>query len=111
MAGAQIRLHLFGNRLKLHVPGALANTLSPDSMDSRQYSRNELIVSLLARCRLSEQEDLGRSYMMDRRGEGTPVFLDESHRLPGRMPEFTLTDVSKLRLLLWSADLPETDAA
>ena len=42
MAGARVRLHMFGNRLELHVPGALANTLTPESMDSRQYSRNEL---------------------------------------------------------------------
>ena len=44
MAGARVRLHMFADRLELHVPGALANTLTPDSMDLRQYSRNELIV-------------------------------------------------------------------
>ena len=106
MAGARVRLHLFGNRLELYVPGALANTLTPDSMDSRQYSRNELIVSLLARCRVSEQENLVRSHMMDRRGEGVPIILDESHELSGRIPEYTLIDDSELRLVIWSADLP-----
>ena len=106
MAGARVRLHLFGNRLVLYVPGALANTLTPDSMDSRQYSRNELIVSLLARCRVSEQENLVRSHMMDRRGEGVPIILDESHELSGRIPEYTLIDDSELRLVIWSADLP-----
>ena len=50
MAGARIRLHMFGDRLELYVPGALANTLTPDSLHLRQSSRNELIVSLLARC-------------------------------------------------------------
>ena len=107
MAGARVRLHLFGNRLELHVPGALANTLTPESMDSRQYSRNELIVSLLARCRVSEQENLVRSHMMDRRGEGVPIILDESRELSGRVPEYTLIDDSELRLAIWSADLPE----
>ena len=107
MAGARVRLHLFGNRLELHVPGALANTLTPESMDSRQYSRNELIVSLLARCRVSEQENLVRSHMMDRRGEGVPIILDESRELSGRVPEYTLLDDSELRLVIWSADLPE----
>ena len=43
VAGTRIRLHLFGNRLELYVPGALANTLTPDSMHLRQASRNELI--------------------------------------------------------------------
>ena len=109
MAGVRVRLHVFGNRLELHVPGALANTLTPDSMDSRQYSRNELIVSLLARCRVSEQENLVRSYMMDRRGEGVPIILDESRKLSGRMPEYTLLDDSELRLVIWSAGLPESD--
>ena len=107
MAGARVRLHLFGNRLELHVPGALANTLTPESMDSRQYSRNELIVSLLARCRVSEHENLVRSHMMDRRGEGVPIILDESRELSGRVPEYTLIDDSELRLAIWSADLPE----
>ena len=103
MAGARVRLHQFGNRLELYVPGALANTLTPDSMDSRQYSRNELIVSLLARCRVSEQENLVRSHMMDRRGEGVPVILDESRELSGRVPEYALLDDSELRLVIWSA--------
>ena len=110
MAGARVRLHLFGNRLELHVPGALANTLTPESMDSRQYSRNELIVSLLARCRVSEHENLVRSHMMDRRGEGVPVILDESRELSGRVPEYTLIDDSELRLVIWSADLPELNS-
>ena len=107
MAGARVRLHLFGNRLELYVPGALANTLTPESMDSRQYSRNELIVSLLARCRVSEQENLVRSHMMDRRGEGVPIILDESRELSGRVPEYTLIDDSELRVVIWSAGLPE----
>ena len=110
MAGARVRLRLFGNRLELYVPGALANTLMPDSMDSRQYSRNELIVSLLARCRVSEQENLVRSHMMDRRGDGVPIILDESRELSGRFPEYTLLDDSELRLVIWSADQPGSSA-
>ena len=108
MAGARVRLHLFGNRLELYIPGALANTLTPDSMDSRQYSRNELIVSLLARCPVTEEENLVRSHMMDRRGEGVPIILDESRELSGRVPEYTLLDDSELRLVIWSADPSES---
>ena len=111
MAGARVRLHMFGNRLELHVPGALANTLTPESMDSRQYSRNELIVSLLARCPVSEQENLVRSHMMDRRGEGVPIILDESRELSGRVPEYTLLDDSELRLVIWAAGVQEQSAA
>ena len=108
MAGARVRLHMFADRIELHVPGALANTLTPDSMDLRQYSRNELIVSLLARCSVSEQEHLVRSHMMDRRGEGVPIILDESHALSGRVPEYRLIDDSELRLMIWAADTLES---
>ena len=110
MAGARVRLHMFGNRLELHVPGALANTLTPESMDSRQYSRNELVVSLLARCPVSAQENLVRSHMMDRRGEGVPIIIDESRELSGRAPEYTLLDDSELRLVIWAADVQEQSA-
>jgi ATP-dependent DNA helicase RecG len=104
MAGARVRLHMFGDRLELYVPGGLANTLTPDSMPLRQYNRNELIVSLLARCPVSPDEGLGRSYLMDRRGDGVPIILNESNRLSGRTPEYSLIDDSELRLVIWAAN-------
>lgn len=103
MAGARIRLHMFPDRIELYVPGALANTLTTDSMADRQYSRNELIVSLLARCPVAE-EGLARTYMMERRGDGVPIILDESYDLSGRYPEYTLIDESELRLVIWAAE-------
>ena len=102
MAGARIRLHMFRNRIELYVPGGLANTLTTDSMAVRQYSRNELIVSLLARCPVME-DSLARTYMMERRGDGVPIILDESYDLSGRYPEYTLIDDSELRLVIWAA--------
>ncbi|MGH7487440.1 MAG: ATP-binding protein, partial [bacterium] len=104
MAGARVRLHMFGDRLELYVPGGLANTLTPDSMPLRQYNRNELIVSLLARCPVSPDEGLGRSFLMDRRGDGVPIILKESNRLSGRTPEYSLIDDSELRLVIWAAN-------
>ena len=101
MAGARIRLHMFVDRLELFVPGALANTLTTDSMHLRQYSRNELIVSLLARCAMPADESVGRSHIMDRRGDGVPVIRDQSHEFSGRMPEYDLIDDSELRLVIW----------
>lgn len=103
MGGARVRLHMFGDRIELYVPGGLANTLTPDSMPLRQYNRNELIVSLLARCPVGADEGLGRSYLMDRRGDGVPIILDESNRLSGRAPEYSLIDDSELRLVIWAA--------
>jgi predicted HTH transcriptional regulator len=103
MAGARVRLHMFGDRLELYVPGSLANTLTPESMPFRQYNRNELIVSLLARCPVGSNEGLGRSYLMDRRGDGVPIILEESTKLSGRAPEYSLIDDSELRLIIWAA--------
>ena len=102
MAGARIRFHLFRDRLELYVPGDLANTLTPDSMHLRQYSRNELIVSLLARCPANAAGDMGRSHLMDRRGDGVPIILGESLELSGREPEYTVVDDSELRLVIWA---------
>ena len=101
MAGARIRLHMFGDRLELYVPGALANTLTPDSLHLRQSSRNELIVSLLARCPVPS--GLGRSHMMDRRGDGVPIIRAECEQLSGFFPEYSLLDDSELRLVIQAA--------
>jgi predicted HTH transcriptional regulator len=105
MGGARIRLHMFEDRLELYVPGALANTLTPDSLHLRQYSRNELVVSLLARCPMPGDDAAGRPFLMDRRGDGVPIIQEETLRLAGRPAEYTLIDDSELRLLLPSAGL------
>lgn len=104
MAGARIRLHMFQGRLELYVPGGLANTLTPESMSMRQYSRNELIVSLLARCAVDSDAALGRTFLMDRRGDGVPIILEESRKLSGRLPEYSVIDDSELRLVIWAAN-------
>ena len=101
MAGARIRLHLFGDRLELWVPGALANTLTPDSLHLRQANRNELIVSLLARC--AAPGGVGRTRVMDRRGDGVPIIRRTSLELSGRLPEYRLIDDSELQLVIWAA--------
>ncbi len=92
---------MFADRLELYVPGLLANTLTTDSMHLRQYSQNELIASLLARCPIPIGENLGRSRVMDRRADGVPIILGDSSDLSGRMPEYTMMDDSELRLVIW----------
>lgn len=101
MAGSRIRMHMFTNRLELYVPGALANTLTPDALHLRQANRNELIVSLLARC--PAPAGVGRKYLMDRRGDGVPIILQESRELSGHSPEYSLLGESELRLVIPSA--------
>ena len=106
MSGARIRLHMFRDRLELYVPGELANTLKPDTMHLRQYNRNELIVSLLARRRVDPDLDLGRRYMMDRRGDGVPIIRKETRRLSGRLPKYELIDGNELQLVMWASREP-----
>ncbi|MGH7469673.1 MAG: ATP-binding protein [Longimicrobiales bacterium] len=106
MAGARVRLHMFADRLELDVPGGLANTLTPDSMHLRQYSRNELIVSLLARCPVPGEPGLGRSRLMDRRGDGVPIIIEESRKLSGTLPVYTVIDNSEVQLVIRAAALP-----
>ena len=101
IAGSRIRMHMFGDRLELYVPGALANTLTPDTLHLRQANRNELIVSLLAQC--PAPTGIGRRYLMDRRGDGVPIILKESRELSGHSPEYSLIGESELRLVIRAA--------
>ena len=102
VAGARVRLHMFGDRLELYVPGNLANTLTPDTLHLRQSNRNELIVSLLARC--PAPTGLGRVNLMDRRGDGVPIILQQSRDLSGHSPVYTLIDEGELRLVIRAAE-------
>ena len=92
---------MFEDRLELYVPGALANTLTPDSLHLRQSSRNESIVSLLARC--PAPTGFGCLSLMDRRGDGLPIIRKETRSLSGRLPEYTVIDDSELRLVIPAA--------
>ena len=101
VSGARVRLHLFGDRLELYVPGALTNTLRPDSLHLRQSNRNELIVSLLARC--AAPSGIGRTRLMDTRGDGVPIIRKECRELSGRLPDYSMIDDGELRLVMWAA--------
>jgi ATP-dependent DNA helicase RecG len=109
MAGSKIRLRVFSNRLELYSPGALANSMDVASLPYRQAARNEAIVSLLARLPVPPDTDwlrTGRSAIMDRRGEGVSLLLDESEDLSGRRPEFRMVDESELLLTIWAGSVP-----
>ena len=108
MYGSKIRLRIFANRLEIYSPGALANTMTVDSLPFRQASRNETIASLLAKCPVPA--DIGgletqRSTLMDRRGEGVSIILERSERLSGRSPVYELFDESELRLTIFAASI------
>jgi predicted HTH transcriptional regulator len=104
MQDAKIRLRLFADRLELYSPGAIPNTMTVDSLPYRQAARNEAITSLLAKCPVPDTEGLGvgRTTMMDKRGEGVSIILHNSEQLSGRAPEYSLVDGSELRLVIYA---------
>lgn len=103
--GAKIRLRLFADRLELYSPGAIPNTMTIESLPYRQAARNEAITSLLAKCPVpgADPPDTGRSAMMDKRGEGVQIILEQSERLAGRRPVFRLIDETELVLTIPAA--------
>ena len=46
---------------------------------------------------------IGRTRLMDQRGDGVPIILRESVALSGHPPEYSLINESELRLLIWAA--------
>ncbi len=100
--GCKIRLHLFVDHLVIASPGALVNTMEVDELELRQATRNQLITTLLARCPI-DRSGIERSLMMDKRGEGVPVVMDESERLSGRRPIFEMVG-EELQLTIYAAN-------
>ena len=67
------------------------------------------LTSLLAKCQVPESDKAitGRSAMMDKRGEGVQIILEQSERLSGKRPLYRLVDDSELLLVIPAAALPE----
>jgi len=104
LMGAKVRLRLFADRLEIYSPGMLPNTMTPESLAFRQAARNEALTSLLARCPIRDDSlTVHRQHIMDKRGEGVSIILEESERLSGRRPEYRLFDESELLLTIYSA--------
>lgn len=102
--GSKIRLFMFEDRLELYSPGTLPNTLTVESLPLRQATRNELVTSLLAKCPVEDEDmEFGRQFLMDKRGEGVPIILDESEKLSGKAPVYQLIDDTELMLTIFSA--------
>ena len=112
--GSKIRLRLFADRLELHSPGALANTLTVEELPHLQAVRNETLAGLLAKCPVPENIPglkTDRLTLMDRRGEGVRIVLESSKRLSGREPEYRMIGDAELMLTIYAADAREAAAA
>ena len=101
--GSAIRLFVFDDRLELYSPGSLPNTLDVDSIALRQFTRNELIASLLAKVQVDPASGLTRQAFMEKRGEGVPLILRETLALAGTPATYQVLDESELLLTLPAA--------
>ena len=73
--------------------------------------RNEVLTSLLAKCPIPPdipRLTTDRKTMMDRRGEGVPVILENSIKLSGRTPEYRLLGNAELMLTIFAPAEPST---
>ena len=103
---SKIRPRMFSDRLELYSPADLVNTMTPSTMAYRQATRNEVIASLLAKCKVTKEIDgLGtlRDTLVDRRGEGVPITLERTGALSGQEPRYELIDGSELLLSIFAA--------
>lgn len=109
--GSRIRLSMFADRIEINSPGALPNTLTIDSMDVRQSTRNEALASILGRIPATDIHGSGeRQFFMERRGDGVPTIFRETEALSGKTPNYQLIDNSDLFLTIPAADTVLTPA-
>lgn len=107
VSGSKIRLFMFDDRLELHSPGGLGNSMTVEDMRISQFTRNELLASRLGQCPVGEVAGAGgRQYFIERRGEGIGVIEDETFALAGRKPLFELVGERELKLVLPAARRP-----
>ena len=73
-------------------------------LDDLQSTRNDVIASLLAKMPVPDLAWLTtrRRTMMDRRGEGVRIILDNSERLSGRTPDYRLIGSEELLLTIYA---------
>ena len=108
-AAQRIRLFLFADRLEIHTPGALPNSMTIASMARISAPRNEVIASLFARYYPVEDPLFAKGQLMDRRGAGVSMILERSEALSGRRPLYENLSDMELKLTLYAAAPPDRE--
>ena len=90
--GSKIRLFMFSDRLELYSPGALANTMTVDTLEDNQVTRNELLTRLLSELVVEDPigDTVRRKYFLERRGEGVGIIRRESENLSRKKPVYKI---------------------
>lgn len=111
MGSRRIRLSMFKDRLEIDSPGKLPNSMTIESMDTSQATRNEVIASVFGRIPVGKALGTGdRRYFMERRGDGVSIILKETRETAGILPEYKIIDESDLLLTIPAARLELTPA-
>ena len=103
--GSKIRLRVFADRLELYSPGAIPNMLEPENLLHLQSSRNEVLSSLLAKCSVPSEIPwlaTDRTTLMDERGEGMRIIVENSLELSGRAPQYGMIGGSEFLVKIYA---------
>ena len=106
MATRRIRLSMFKDRLEIDSPGLLPNGMTIEGMNSSQATRNEVLASIFGRIPVGTIHGSNhRKYIMERRGNGVPLILNETREIVGVPPEYRMIDSTNLVLTIPTARL------
>ncbi len=111
MASRRTRLSMFSDRLEIDSPGQLPNGMTIESMNASQATRNEVIASVFGRIPVGDVPGSAhRAFLMERRGDGVAIILNETQETAGSFPEYRVVDDSNLILSIPAAKLDFTPA-
>lgn len=109
IAGSQVRVFLFPDRITISSPGRLPNTLTPEDLYAgcQPVRRNQMLAGFLR----DYTSPLTQRAYMEARGEGFLTLLRECRKIGARRPELTTVGDS-VRLEIFAArpspSTPET---
>ena len=99
--GSRIRIFLYDDRLEIHSPGRLPNSLRVDELEFRVVTRNQLLAQFLSR---TASKRTGRAFL-ESRGEGVRKILKASEELSGKRPVYEVLG-EELKLTIWAQNPP-----
>ena len=88
-----------------HDGALFENAISVERLEHLQSSRNEAATSLLAKCPVPAAIPwlkTDRATLMEKRGEGVRLILENSRGLSGREPEYWEIDEAALMLTIFA---------
>lgn len=106
LSGSSVRLSIFKDRIEIQSPGDLPNSLTIESIDRRQSTRNEVLTSVLRYMSVRDIKGAGeRQYIMEKRGDGVTIIQRETKALGSKQPEYKLIDHAELLLTIFAAPI------